>query len=61
VKASVGGRADLLGEGVGDTVVVAGAGLLLEPELVPELEADGVDVGPVAVPTWSSPPPRVRK
>jgi len=57
VKASVGGRADVLGDGVGDPIVVAGAGLLLEPELV----ADGVDVGPLAVPTWSSPPPRVRK
>jgi hypothetical protein len=44
-------------------MVVAGAGLLLEPEplMEPELVADGVEVGPAAVPTWSSPPPLVRK
>jgi hypothetical protein len=61
VKASVGGRAVFVGDGVGDTIVVAGAGLLLEPLMEPELVADGVEVGPAAVPTWSSPPPLVRK
>jgi hypothetical protein len=55
VNASVGGRAVLVGDGVGDTIVVAGPELLAELLLV----ADGVVVGPAAVPTWSS-PPRVR-